>query len=167
MKAFQILDVKEFMKELLVKDAFNDFRAAEFSVTTNVSYSIDGEVHPEFYTQNEETLPPVNPEIYTDWASIKPFCLSVIKGKQPPLSFKIVFLLSKQAISQLLVDNHIAMHADDIFGLYLNCQYENQSLMCVTGSSLRLFSLDKTLDNAWDDAVTKFFKSHNFNYEIV
>lgn len=167
MKAFQILDVKDFMKELLVKNAFDAFRVSEFSVTTNVSYSIDGELHPEFHTQNENITLPDNNETYINWGEIKPFCFSVIKGKQTPLNFKIVFVLSKEALTQLLADNHITMNPDDIFGLYLNCQYENNSLMCVTGTSLRLFSLDKTLDNAWDAKVAEFLDDHGFTHEAI
>jgi len=167
MKAFQILDIKDFMKELLVKDAFDAFRVSEFSVTTNVSYSIDGEIHPEFHTQDENTILPDSSETYISWGEIKPFCFSVIKGKQTPLNFKIVFALDKNAVAQLLSDNNIAMNADDIFGLYLNCQYENNSLMCVTGTSLRLFSLDKTLDNAWDTNVAKFLDNHGFTHEAI
>jgi len=167
MKAFQILDIKDFMKELLAKEAFDAFRVLEFSVTTNITYSIDGEIHPEFYTQGEDSVAPVDTETYTTWETIKPFCFSVIKGKQTPLSFKIVFALSNEKLTQLLADKHIEMDIDDIFGLYLNCQYENQSLMCVTGTSLRLFSLDKTLDNAWDSEVIDFFDNHGFTYEAI
>ena len=167
MKAFQILDIKEFMKELLVKEAFDHFRVSEFSVTTNVSYSIDGELRPEFYMQDEGDTPFAESETYISWSDIKPFCFSVIKGKQTPLNFKIVFSLAKDALSQLLTDNHIAMNTDDIFGLYLNCQYENNSLMCVTGTSLRLFSLDKTLDTAWDNEIIAFLDDHGFTYEAL
>ena len=167
MKAFQILDIKEFMKELLVKDAFDAFRVSEFSVTTNVLYSIDGEIHPEFNVPDEIATVTENSETYISWGAIKPFCFSIIKGKQTPLNFKIVFILSKEALAKLLADNHITMNPDDIFGLYLNCQYENNSLMCVTGTSLRLFSLDKTLDNVWDTKVAKFLDDHGFTHEAI
>ena len=167
MKAFQILDIKDFMKELLVKDAFDAFRVSEFSVTTNVSYSIDGEIHPEFNTPDEIATTPSDGETYISWGDIKPFCFSVIKGKQAPLNFKIVFILSKETLAKLLADNNITMSADDIFGLYLNCQYENNSLMCVTGTSLRLFSLDKTLDNAWDTWVAEFLDNNGFTHEAI
>ena len=165
MKAFQILDIKEFMKELLVNEAFDSFRVSEFSVTTHVSYSIDGEIHPEFNIPGESTND--DGETYISWGAIKPFCFSIIKGKQTPLNFKIVFSLSKNALTQLLADNHITMNPDDIFGLYLNCQYENNSLMCVTGTSLRLFSLDKTLDNAWDANIANFLDDHGFTHEAI
>ena len=166
MKAFQISDIKLFMKNLLILETFDAFRVSEFSVTTSVTYTIDGALHPEFYDEEtRNTL--LDSETYTSWQSIKTFCLSIIKGKQTPLNFKIVFLLSQENLSQLLADNHIAMNTDDIFGLYLNCQYENQSLMCVTGTSLRLFSLDKTLDNVWDSSVITFLKKHELPYEEV
>ena len=167
MKAFQIVDIKDFMKDLLVGDAFDSFRVSEFSVTTNVSYSIDGEIHPEFNSPSEGASIPKNGETYISWSDIKPFCFSIIKGKRTPLNFKIVFGLSKDDIARLLIDNKISLNTDDIFGLYLNCQYENNSLMCVTGTSLRLFSLDKTLDNAWDTYVAEFLDNHGFTHEAI
>ena len=167
MKAFQILDIKDFMKELLVNDAFDTFRVSEFNVTTNVSYSIDGEIHPEFNTPEELATLPENSETYISWGDIKPFCFSVIKGKRTPLNFKIVFVFAKEELAQLLADNNIAINTEDIFGLYLNCQYENNSLMCVTGTSLRLFSLDKSLDNAWDAHVAEFLDNHGFTHEAI
>ena len=47
-----------------------------------------------------------------------------------------------------------------IQGLYLNIRYEDGALYCITGTSLHLFTMDKTLENEWDKAVAKFMRSH-------
>lgn len=165
MKAFQILDIKDFMKKLLIQETFDHFRVSDFSVTTGISYSIDGTVHPEFYEEEAAKSLRETGETYIAWEEMKPFCLSVIKGKQTPLNFKIVFLLAKENIKKLLEMNDLSINFDDVFGLYLNCQYENNSLMCVTGTSLRFFSLDKSLEQAWDKMVLKFLGQQEISFE--
>ncbi len=50
--------------------------------------------------------------------------------------------------------------SEQIQGLYLNIRYEDGALYCVTGTSLHLFTMDKTLENEWDKAVAKFMRSH-------
>ncbi len=34
--------------------------------------------------------------------------------------------------------------------LYLNIRYEDSTLYCVTGLSLKIFTLDKTIEQEWD-----------------
>lgn len=165
MKAFQIIDVKEFMKKMLLQDTFDAFRVVEVRVTTAVTYTIDGVLHPEFLASLEDLESKTEGETYTSWQSLKPFCLSIIKGPRTPLNFKIIFLLSKNNIHKLLTQSSLSISCEDITGLYLNCQYEKDSLLCTTGTSLRFFTLDKTLDDAWDMLVKKFFKQQGLIFE--
>jgi len=165
LKAFQIADVKDFMKKLLLQDTFDPFRVSEVSVTTAVTYAIDGILHPEFYSSDEANALPNDGETYISWKEVKPFCFFIIKGKKTPLNFKIVFLLSRENVQKLLDMNGITIGFEDVSGLYLNCQYEKDTLMCVTGTSLRFFTMDKSLDHAWDDMVTKFFKQQGIAFE--
>ena len=39
--------------------------------------------------------------------------------------------------------------------MYLNLNYDGTRLTCTTGISLKLFTMDKTLEKAWDDAAQK------------
>ena len=165
MKAFQIADVKDFMKKTLLQDTFDPFRVSEVSITTAVTYAIDGILHPEFYSSDEANALPNDGETYISWKEVKPFCFFIIKGKKTPLNFKIVFLLSRENVQKLLDMNGITIGFEDVSGLYLNCQYEKDTLMCVTGTSLRFFTMDKSLDHAWDDMVTKFFKQQGIAFE--
>lgn len=48
--------------------------------------------------------------------------------------------------------------SDVVGGLYLNVQYEKQEITCVTGTALTGFSLDRTLEQEWDESVKKWLK---------
>ncbi|MGI6012097.1 MAG: DUF5721 family protein [Ruminococcus sp.] len=167
MKAFTISEIKYFMSQLLLKDTFDHFTLLELTLTTNVTYTIDGTLHPDFYDAGEAELIKAKEEHLVQWSEIRPFCFSLIKGKHTPLYFKIVFQLSKEETRRLLAENNLSLREDDIFGLYLNCQFDGTSLTCVTGTSLRFFTMDKSVDYAWDDKVTRFFKSRNITFESI
>lgn len=167
MTAFQIQDIKDFMTKLLIKETFDSFYLSELSVTTSITYTIDGRLHPEFFNTEDARQLHESGQQHCQWRDVKAFCFSVIKGKQTPLHFKIVFMLSPQNTEQLLKKNGLPISAKDIFGLYLNCQFDNNELTCVTGTSLRFFTLDKSLDHAWDALVRNYLKQQEIFFEEV
>lgn len=167
MKAFKILEVKDFMSKLLLKNTFDHFQLSELSLTTNITYTIDGSLHPDFFDADDAESLKAQGKTQITWDEVRPFCFSLIKGKRTPLHFKIVFQISRDEVQQLLADSKLNLSTDDIFGLYLNCQFDGTSLTCVTGTSLRFFTMDKTLDYVWDDFITQFFKKANISFELV
>ena len=52
------------------------------------------------------------------------------------------------------------IYPDQVGGLYINIQYENHEMICVTGTSMKQFTLDRTLENEWDENVKKFLKKN-------
>ena len=86
-------------------------------------------------------------------------CFSIIKGKRTPLNFKIVFQLSSSNVEKLLSQSGIALKPEDIYGLYLNCQFDGKQLLCTTGTSLKIFTLDKQLDRVWDEMGSEIRKN--------
>ena len=46
---------------------------------------------------------------------------------------------------------------------YLN--FQKNIVTCTTGTSLRIFTLDKTLDSVWDEMALRFFRSRQIPYE--
>ena len=150
MIALNVQDVKDFMARLLISEEFDSFCLCEASITTFSTFQIDGTLRPEFFDTEEAEALTKSGRTHCLWQEVKPYCFSIIKGKKTPLSFKIVFQLSRQASEQLLLKN----------ALYLNLQYDGTSLICTTGTSMRLFSMDKSLDLLWDEAVITFFKKH-------
>lgn len=167
MTAFQIHDIKDFMTKLLIKETFDKFCLTELSITTSITYSIDGRLHPEFFNTEEARKLHEDGQQYTKWQDVKPFCYSIIKGKQTPLNFKIIFMLSPPNTELLVKKSGLPISGEDIFGLYLNCQFDNGQLTCVTGTSLRFFTLDKSLDYAWDTMVRNYLIQQEIVFEEV
>ena len=54
---------------------------------------------------------------------------------------------------------------DQVGGLYLNIQYENGEMYCITGTSLQVFTMDKSLEREWDESVRQFLKKHGIAFE--
>ena len=84
-----------------------------------------------------------------------------------PLEMKIVFRLSDANAGRLLSQNGIPLTEEDIEGLYLNIRYDGKGLTCITGTSLKLFTLDRTLELAWDRVTGLFLKRQGIPYEAL
>lgn len=155
MLSIQISDIKDFMSHLLSKDTFDHFYFIEASIKMGVSYQIQGRINEGFYdTSVEQTL---NRE-FCYWKEIRHRIFDIIKGKRLPLSCKIVLGLSKQSISYLIAHNNSSFREEDIEGIYVNILYDPKNLLITTGISYKNFSLDKSLEYAFDEYLVKFLK---------
>ena len=152
------------MSELLLQNTFDAFSLVSAEITTYATFSIDGYLQKEYFTQEE--LEPSSSE-YTLWQNVKEHCLSLIKGKRTPLRFKFVFALPVDKMNALLKAAELSISSEEIQGLYLNFQYNGTQLQCTTGSSLRTFSMDKSVEYAWDSAVEVLFRKHDVDFEVL
>ena len=154
------LKAKNCMSHLLLKPTFDEFSLVEGSIVTFNKFTIDGFLQKDFYEEAPE-------KEYSDWKDLRDFCFNIIKGKRTPLSFKFVLSLSKADFEKFLTSNSLdGFRPENIQGLYLNFRYDGTSLQCVTGTSLSIFTLDKSLENAWDEYVKKFFSKTEIEWEI-
>lgn len=167
MIALQILDVKEFTKHLFIGSVLHPFLLNEATVTTSHTTTIDGSLHKNFYTEGEQATMKLGDRDFATWEEVKPFCFSLIKGTHTPLYFKIVFQLSRNDIEKFLTASGVPMQPEDVFGLFVNITYDGTNLICTTGTSIRTFTLDKTLDNSWDIWIMTFFKEHGIATEKI
>ena len=167
MIALKIHSIKDFMSKLLIDNDFDAFWLSEASITTYVTFTIDGGLHKEFFDSSLADSLHLEERNYTLWKEVKPFCYSIVKGKHTPLHFKIVFLLSQNNMKELLLQSQLNYTTDDIYGMFLNFQYDGTKLYCTTGTSLKVFSMDKSLDYAWDEMVLKFFNQKEIHFEKV
>lgn len=146
------------MNSLLLQDTFDQFLVSEASITTFTTFTISGELRKEFF--DSESGETADSRTQVAWKEIRPFCLSVIKGKRVPLSFKFVFQLPRKEIARLLERSDLPLLPEDVYGLFFNCQYHSELLTLTTGSSLRVFTLDRSLDQVWDRMLTEFLEQH-------
>lgn len=165
MIAVKILEVKSFMNKLLLTDTFDHFLVTEAAVTTFNTFHMDGSLKKEFFTTEELEDEDLRERAYSYWKDLRPFCLDIIKGQRTPLHFKMVFALSSSNIEKLLTGQGLPFTSGDIEGLFLNITYRNSTLTCTTGTSMKLFTLDRSLEQSWDQMVLKFFKSKSIPYD--
>lgn len=158
------LDTKRCMTELLLRETFDHFLFIEGEITTYNRFSIDGYIHKEFYGAEEPEDSPA--ETHSTWNKLRDFCFSVIKGKRTPLNFRFIFSLSKPEIIKLIEEKQLDFQPDSIQGLYLNFKYDKAVLTCTTGTSLNTFTLDKSLEHAFDKWIGEFFSAHGINWNL-
>ena len=146
------LSAKSCMAHLLLKDTFDDFSFIEGQITTFNTFQIDGYLQKEFFDEAPK-------QIYSHWKDVRDFCFNIIRGKRTPLSFKIVLALNESKYSEFLQSHQITTYRpEEIQGLYLNFHYDGATLQCVTGISMKTFTLDKSLEKEWDQHAEAFFK---------
>ena len=165
MVALQIQDIKIFMNKLLLSQTFDNFLLVEGSITTYNTFRIEGRVHKDFFSVEEIEEKGLENREFSLWKEVKPFCLELIKGKKTPLGFKFTFQLSKENTAKLLASSGItSIQPENISGLLLNIRYDNGALNVVTATNLSLFTLDKSLEHAWDDMVKRFLKQQEISF---
>lgn len=157
-----ISEVKEFMSKLLLSDTFDSFLFIEGEIVTFNTFSINGYLQKDFF--DKDMIPERN---YSLWKELREYCFSLIRGKRTPLRFKFVFGLSEPNIEKLLRQQGLSFTPQDVQGLYLNISYDGHSLRCVTGTSMNLFTLDKSLEEALDKMVQKFFVQKEISFELM
>jgi len=162
MIALIIEEMKPFTTKLFVGEVFDRFLVKEASVTTFNTFTIDGAIRSGYYTAEEKEA--LNLEELSTWAMMKPFCFSLIKGKRLPGSFKIVMQMPKEDTERFLSQRKVPFTSSEVKGLYINIRYEEERLTCVTGTSVSVFTLDKTLDQEWDQAFKEFLKQNQIIY---
>ncbi len=156
MIARNIPDVKDFMNQLLVKDTFDSMLICEATLLTATTLSISGKLNMDFFDTEEKEA--MNNNIYATWDIVKPLLLHAIKGKKTPTGFKLVFMLPKEKQNNLILKHNLPVSSDDVAGLYFNIYYDNKQLSMTSGTSLRVFTMDKRLEQLWDDSLLKFMQ---------
>ncbi len=163
MRSFQIQDQLDFMKKLLIGTDFDSFLLSEASITTFATFQIDGNFHPEFLEDAEEMYP-AEAAGYTLWQRVRPFFYELTRGKQTPLRFRLIFRLSASNTEKLISQCGLCLDPEQIDGLFLNVNFDGSALYCTSGTSVKTFTLDKSLENAWDEMLEKFFRSRQIPF---
>jgi len=164
MKLIEISEIRKFTSALFAGTAFDTFCVTEASFSTLFDIRIDGHINKEFLRSADgssgdmETAPEAvspEPEIIT-WGRIRPLCFDLIKGKRVPIRFKVVRMTPPDKVPGFITGHGLNYNAEDVNALFINIRFENGSISCTSAVSLKTFSMDKSLENAWDESVAKF-----------
>lgn len=167
MLAIHIVDIKEFMNQLLVSDTFDHFLLTEAVIKTNVTYQIQGRLNQDFYSPDELELLGLDGCEVAPFSMLRPVCFDLIKGRKTPLAFKFTFQLSHSNLERTLQSIHSPFTTADISSVFFHVRYQDQKLMCTTGISYRTFQPDHTLDHEWDSLMQRFLSNHKIPFEVI
>lgn len=135
-------DVKLFMNKLLRGDDFNSFNMVSCDVVKNVTVTIDGRVTKDWYDEKVENK-------FEKWENVRGYIFDIIKGKKSPKKIKLVLSLDESIIEKI---------HKNAKSCSLKIEFADNKVNVLTGVMQKEFSLDKSLDDNWDQSVKKFFK---------
>jgi len=152
MQSFRITDVKGFMAQLLTKETFDSFLLVEATIHNRIAYVIDG------HMRGEE-------KVCVPYGEVRPLCFDMIKGKQTPEFFKFVLQLPSDQKENLIEDSDVVLQSADVLSLSMNIRYQNNELTLMTGTSLRIFTVDRSLEQCWDQWVRQFLVTNHYTFD--
>lgn len=155
MNAYTIEDIKQFTTLLFLRDTFDFFETGDISIQTFTHFQISGKRNLDFYDTDERTLL----SSHCTWKQLRPFCLQIIKGTRLPLSFQIVFFAGN--LSSLLPSSLL----ESISHCSLTIHYRNGKLSCVTGIAYSQFTLNRSAEAIWDNAVEQFLQKQQILFQ--
>ena len=162
MVALKIEELKDFTRKLFVEEVFDWWMMREAVITTFNMFTIDGRIRKGYFMEQELEEKGIGE--LSPWKLVRPVCFSLIKGKRLPESFRITLQLPGARVEQFLQSVQPDFKAEHVRGLYLNIRYEEQKLYCVTGTSLNVFTLDKKIEQEWDETVKRFLREREIVY---
>mgnify|MGYP003194909720 FL=1 len=143
-------EVKNFMHKILIENCFDDFDVRNVEIQSFAKFNIDGKANKSFL-EAEGVDPNTLEDVYfSKWGRIRPYIFEFIKGKIKPSYMKFIISANNELLTQI---------SDNASALFLNFVFENDKVVCTTGTSQKTFALNKELDIAWEEYVRNFFKN--------
>ena len=175
MRMFIIKNTGSFMTGLMSKKetVFDQFLLSEAIIMMGNTFTVDGHINKDFYSsddidilkQNAADSGRIFSEEMVRWESVKGFCYECIRGKRTPLSFRVTLCLAPENVNRFLLSTGSAITPDQLNTLNVNIKYDGGTLTCTTAVSLKIFTMDKSLENAWDEMFSRFLNAHGYEYE--
>jgi len=165
MIALQVTSLKHFMNAFLATDAFDIFLLEQASIATYNTFQIDGRQNKSFYSEEEWEDASIRPYEFTRWKDIRGLCFDLIKGKHTPTAFKFVLKLCPEYVEGILKNEDTLLKSDDIKSFVITLKYDGTRLVLVTGTALKTFIPDKSIEQYWDNAIRRFLTKKELGFE--
>ena len=147
-------ELKSFMALLLRGELFDTWEVTEAKVETFFELSVNGRLKKDFFEEPETVR-----RDFARWGEVKEIFFQAIKGRRLPGMLRIVLAADRTWADRILEECGKAKEEAGA-SLYLNIRYSAGGCQVISGVSHAGFTLDKTLDAAWDTALQEFFKKN-------
>lgn len=147
-------ELKSFMGVLLKGELFDAWEVTEAKVETFFELSVNGRLKKDFFEEPENVE-----RDFAKWGEVKEIFFQAIKGKRLPGMLRVVLAAEKEWTEQILRDcGREKEEAGAV--LYLNIRYTANGCQVISGVSHVGFTMDKTLEFAWDAALQDYLKKN-------
>jgi hypothetical protein len=163
MISFHIKEVKPFMARLLMGSTFDHLVLKSMEIQTFTDFIISGNFNESYFTKEE--LDERADSRFMQWSEVRPVAYSIIKGNKTPLLLKLVLQLPPSDAFKLIKNRDIGLKEEEVGGLYMNIRFEKGELHIITGVAIKAFTMDKSLEQAWDESVRQFLINQNINFK--
>jgi hypothetical protein len=163
MISFYIKEVKPFMAKLLTGGTFDNLVLKSMEIQTFTDFIISGNFNEPYFTKEE--LSERGDRHFIPWSDVRGIAYSIIKGNKTPLTLKLVLQLSPSEAIRLVKNRGIGLKEEEVGGLYMNIRFEKGELHIITGVAIKAFTMDRSLEQAWDDSVRQFLAKQDISFD--
>lgn len=160
MRAYRIQNVKEAMGHILMKETFDEFLVSEVKILGKANLFLTGRAADGFFSEEE-----LDESGYISYKVVREICFDMIKGERSPESFTFMFLLPREKVEALLDSCDSTLQPSDVENLSALLRFKDGVLSVTTGSALKIFTMDKSLNVAWDKWIEGFLTQCGFSWE--
>lgn len=152
MESFEISDVRGLMNALLVNNVFDAYYVIEVRVNVRNSWTIGGKID----SSDDEN----GNNQYLKWSELKTSVFNIVRGKTLPKLLNVSFIMPEDIVGKVLDKAGGQYSVNDIKSLHMNLRFENSILSIISGTTLSGFSMDKTIEHAWDGVCETIIKDY-------
>ena len=160
MKAIEIDNVKKMVEMLLSSDFFGEMLLYKAEVRGAYDISMDGNINPDFFDSDDLAFHEKEiSEGYVTWANSRNLFYQALRGKNLPISFNITLIVPKSDNEKILKKYNENIDVSDLSSLSLNVIYDREKMIVTSGTSMKFFTMDRSIEMIWDDIVQNTFNN--------
>ena len=162
MRVYRLFDNKNVMAHILTKDTFDNFLLSEVKISGKASLHLTGSPASGFFSEEE-----LDERGYVTYGVLRPICLEMIKGTKTPESFTFMFLLPSKELEGFLDETESTLQPFDVENLSFLVRFKDGELTLTTGSAFKIFTMDKSINDAWEKWVQNFLHEKGISFEEI
>ncbi len=162
MRVYHLFDNKTVMAHILTQPTFDKFLISEVKIAGKALFHLTGTAAEGFFT--EEAL---DERGYVTYGQVRSVCLEMMKGQKVPESFTFMFLLPTKELEKFLDETDSTLQPFDVENLSFLVRFKDGEITLTTGSAFKIFTMDQSLNVAWDNWVNDFLHRHGFQYDVM
>ena len=162
MRVYHLFDNKTVMAHILTKDTFDRFLISEIKISGKASFHLTGRAAEGFFSENE-----LDETGYVSYGQVRQVCFEMMKGHKVPESFTFMFLLPSKELEKFLDETDSTLQPFDVENLSFLVRFKDGELTLTTGSAFKIFTMDQSLNVAWDSWVNDFLHRMGFQYDVM